>query len=143
MNNHKITHAIQNASHRAFNAFTKPSEPAKHRRAVNEFNADEPSPETMRQRESTEPANKLGALRYQVTDGPTYNARDAISWSSHETHVFAYAEFKLNAIYSTGAYSPDMRIPDLYVWDLNAPRGTLNPIARFHYNELTHEVERT
>lgn len=96
--------------------------------------------DTMRTRErgpSNGFANYLGGARFRVTDEPVFRDNQALAQSSGEAHTLTYVVYKLNAMRSTGQL---MR--DLYVWDLGAPSGTLMPIAQFHYNETTNEVER-
>lgn len=132
-----IAHAIQNASHRAFNALTKSPDPAKHKRTVRE---DTPSPETMRERQRIAFNNWRpypDGVRYHVTLESTFNARRSILGTSSENHALTYAHYKLNAMHSTGALRGDT---ELYVWDLGAPSGTLMPIAKFRFND--GEVER-
>ena len=102
--------------------------------------SEEPSRETMRQRQR-EAFNDYAfypeGARFQVTSEPTFNAKLSMLETTAEGHAFTYAHYKLRQIVGTGAL-----MSDLYVWDMAAPNGTLVPIAQFHYNETTGEVER-
>lgn len=101
--------------------------------------ANEESRDTIRQRQReafTSYAFYVEGARFQVTSEPTFNAQRALLQTTAEGHAFTYAHYKLNQIAMTGA-----PMSDLYIWDLGAPSGTVNPIARFHYDEATHTVE--
>jgi hypothetical protein len=97
--------------------------------------SDEPSRNTMRTRER--PASSTNSVRYAITDKPTFSEADVMCKSSGERHALTYVHYKLNAMHTTGA-----PMTDLYVWDFEAPSGTLNPVAQFRYNEANQEVWR-
>lgn len=77
--------------------------------------------------------------RYHITLEPEFDANKTIATKSHLGDALQWCEYKMNQALNI-TLAPISR---LYVWDIDAPNGTLNPIARYIISENRQTWERT